>query len=39
MGKKMPVIRVNRVVDEKRIIGKMEEERHKGLLTHPQPQK
>jgi hypothetical protein len=32
----MPVILVDRVVDKKRVIGKMgavEEERHKGLLT------
>jgi hypothetical protein len=40
MCKEMPVIPVNKVVDQKRIIGKKwraeEEERHKGLLT---PQK
>jgi hypothetical protein len=37
MCKEMPVIPVNKVVDQKRIIGKKwraeEEERHKGLLT------
>jgi hypothetical protein len=40
MCKEMPVIPVNRVVDQKRIIGKMEgqgkEERHKGLLIPKQ---
>jgi hypothetical protein len=37
MCKEMPVILVNKVVDQKRIIGKKwraeEEERHKGSLT------
>jgi hypothetical protein len=33
MCKEMPVIPVNKVVDLEKIIGKMEEERHKGLLT------
>jgi hypothetical protein len=39
MCKKLPVIWVHRVVDKKRIIGKMEGQgggRHKGLLT-PSP--
>jgi hypothetical protein len=40
MCKEMPVIPVNKVVDQKRIIGKKwraeEKERHKGSLT---PQK
>jgi hypothetical protein len=42
MCKEMPVIPVNKLVDQKRIIGKNlkaeEEERHKGSLTPP-PQK
>jgi hypothetical protein len=39
MCKEMPVIKVNRVLDPKRIIGKRaEEERHNGSLTPP-PQK
>jgi hypothetical protein len=37
MCKEMPVILVNKAVNQKRIIGKKwraeEEERHKGLLT------
>jgi hypothetical protein len=44
MCKEMPVIPVNRVVDNKRIIRKKwraekEEERHKGPLTAPPPPK
>jgi hypothetical protein len=38
ISKEMPIILVNRAVDQKRIIGKRwaeEEERHKGLLTPP----
>jgi hypothetical protein len=40
MCKEMPVNLVNRVVDTKRIIGKMESRgggRHKGLLTQKKP--
>jgi hypothetical protein len=43
MCKEMPVIPVNKLVDQKRIIGKNlkaeEEERHKGSLTPPQKKK
>jgi hypothetical protein len=44
MGKELPVIQVNRVVEPRRTIGKKwrakeEEERHKGLLTPPPPKK
>jgi hypothetical protein len=39
MCKEMPVIKVNRTVDKKRIFGKKwsakEEERHKGSLPPP----
>jgi hypothetical protein len=40
--KEMPIIPVNKVMDNKRILAKRraeEEDRHKGLLTPPPPKK
>jgi hypothetical protein len=43
MCKEMPVIPINRLVDQKKNNRKKwraeEEERYKGSLTHPHPQK